>query len=138
MKECHSRPIWVFDSGLESRNVNETLAIVSVSAPRGSRNECSVSLGAFPAEKFSGFLVQQQVSSLGEIFVGARVDPDFGPLIVVGAGGVQVELYKDVAIRLAPIDEAEAREMINSTKVSNCSEASVVLRWEISRQLPEW
>ncbi|MEH2483388.1 acyl-CoA synthetase (NDP forming) [Nitrobacteraceae bacterium AZCC 2146] len=77
-----------------------------------------VSLGALPADKFLGFLVQQQVSSLGEIFVGARVDPDFGPLIVVGAGGVQVELYKDVAIRLAPIDEKEAREMIHSTKVS--------------------
>jgi acetate---CoA ligase (ADP-forming) len=80
--------------------------------------EMGTSLEAFPADKFIGFLVQQQVSSVGEIFVGARVDPDFGPLIVVGAGGVQVELYKDVAIRLAPIDEAEAREMINSTKVS--------------------
>jgi acyl-CoA synthetase (NDP forming) len=77
-----------------------------------------VSLRAFPADKFLGFLVQQQVSSIGEIFVGARVDPGFGPLIVVGAGGVQVELYKDVAIRLAPIDEMEAREMIHSTMVS--------------------
>jgi acyl-CoA synthetase (NDP forming) len=77
-----------------------------------------VSLEAFPADKFVGFLIQQQVSSLGEIFVGAKVDPDFGPLIVVGAGGVQVELYKDVAIRLAPIDEAKAREMLHSTKVS--------------------
>jgi hypothetical protein len=37
---------------------------------------------------------------------------------VVGAGGVQVELYKDVAIRLAPVDEAEAQEMIHSTKIS--------------------
>jgi acyl-CoA synthetase (NDP forming) len=76
------------------------------------------SLNAFPASSFLGFLVQQQVSSLGEIFVGARVDPDFGPLIVVGAGGIQVELYKDVAIRLAPIDEEAAREAIASTKIS--------------------
>ncbi|WP_424629936.1 acetate--CoA ligase family protein [Bradyrhizobium sp. SYSU BS000235] len=68
--------------------------------------------------KFLGFLVQRKVSSLGEIFVGARVDADFGPLIVVGAGGVQVELYKDVAIRLAPIDEDAAREAIASTKVA--------------------
>jgi acyl-CoA synthetase (NDP forming) len=85
---------------------------------RGALAAMEVSLGAFPAGKFLGFLVQQQVSSLGEIFVGARVDSDFGPLIVVGAGGVQVELYKDVAIRLAPIDEMEAREMIHSTMVS--------------------
>ncbi|MEH2512901.1 acyl-CoA synthetase (NDP forming) [Nitrobacteraceae bacterium AZCC 1564] len=68
--------------------------------------------------KFLGFLVQRKVSSLGEIFIGARVDADFGPLIVVGAGGVQVELYKDVAIRLAPIDEDAAREAIASTKVA--------------------
>ena len=67
--------------------------------------------------KFLGFLVQQKVSSLAEIFVGARVDADFGPLIVVGAGGVQVELYKDVAIRLAPISEETAREAIASTRI---------------------
>jgi succinyl-CoA synthetase beta subunit len=67
--------------------------------------------------KFLGFLVQQKVSSLGEIFVGARVDADFGPLIVVGAGGVQVELYKDVAIRLAPISEETASEAIAATKI---------------------
>ena len=69
------------------------------------------------ADKFLGFLVQQKVASLGEIFVGARVDPDFGPLIVVGAGGIQVELYKDVAIRLAPISEKTAREALASTKI---------------------
>jgi acyl-CoA synthetase (NDP forming) len=68
-------------------------------------------------DKFLGFLVQQKVASLGEIFVGARVDPDFGPLIVVGAGGVQVELYKDVAIRLAPVSEQTAMEAIASTKI---------------------
>jgi acetate---CoA ligase (ADP-forming) len=68
--------------------------------------------------RFMGFLVQHKVLSLGEIFVGARVDVDFGPIIVVGAGGVQVELYKDVAIRLAPIDEKSAAEAIASTRVS--------------------
>jgi acyl-CoA synthetase (NDP forming) len=67
--------------------------------------------------KFSGFLVQQKVSSLAEIFIGARVDADFGPLIVVGAGGVQVELYKDVAVRLAPISEEAAGEAIASTRI---------------------
>jgi acyl-CoA synthetase (NDP forming) len=77
-----------------------------------------VSAAKFPNNKFFGFLVQRKVSSLGEIFVGARVDADFGPLVVVGAGGVQVELYKDVAIRLAPIDEDAAREAIASTKVA--------------------
>jgi acyl-CoA synthetase (NDP forming) len=67
---------------------------------------------------FLGFLVQQKISSLAEIFVGARVDADFGPLVVVGAGGIQVELYKDVAIRMAPINEETATEAIASTKIA--------------------
>jgi acetate---CoA ligase (ADP-forming) len=69
-------------------------------------------------DSFLGFLVQRKISSLAEIFVGARVDADFGPLVVVGAGGVQVELYKDVAIRMAPISEEAAAEAIVSTKIA--------------------
>ena len=65
-----------------------------------------------------GYLVQQMISSVAELFVGARVDPDFGPLVVVGAGGVNVELYKDVAVRLAPISEEEALAAIATTRVS--------------------
>ncbi|HYC45071.1 MAG TPA: acetate--CoA ligase family protein [Burkholderiales bacterium] len=65
-----------------------------------------------------GYLVQQMISSVAELLVGARVDPDFGPLIVVGAGGVNVELYKDVAVRLAPISEEEALAAIAATRAS--------------------
>jgi acetate---CoA ligase (ADP-forming) len=68
--------------------------------------------------KFMGFLVQQKVSAICEMFVGCRVDVDFGPLIAVGAGGVQVELYKDVAVRAAPLDVAAAREAIASTRIA--------------------
>lgn len=71
-----------------------------------------------PDAKFMGFLVQSKVASVHEIFVGARVDRDFGPIIVVGAGGVQVELYKDVAIRLAPVSEESARQALAATQVS--------------------
>jgi acyl-CoA synthetase (NDP forming) len=73
---------------------------------------------AAAAMKAPGYLVQQMVSSLAELFVGARVDPDFGPLIVVGAGGVNVELYKDVSVRLAPISEEEALAAIAATRAS--------------------
>jgi acyl-CoA synthetase (NDP forming) len=62
-----------------------------------------------------GFLVQEQVSSVAELLVGARVDPEFGPVVVVGGGGLLVELYKDVALRLAPVDEATALAMIQET-----------------------
>ena len=46
------------------------------------------------------------------------MDPDFGPLIVVGAGGINVELYKDVAVRIAPISEVEALEALAATRIS--------------------
>ncbi|RJF67409.1 acetate--CoA ligase family protein [Rhodopseudomonas palustris] len=85
---------------------------------RRALDAMQIALAAFPAADVLGFLVQQQVASVGEIFVGARIDPEFGPLVVVGAGGVQVELYKDVAIRAAPIDEAAAFEAIAATKVA--------------------
>lgn len=68
--------------------------------------------------KAPGFLVQKMMSPVAEILVGARVDPDFGPLIVVGAGGINVELYKDVAVRVAPIDEEEALAALALTRIS--------------------
>jgi acyl-CoA synthetase (NDP forming) len=68
--------------------------------------------------RFLGFLVQRKQASICEIFVGARVDPDFGPLIAVGAGGVQVELYKDVAVCIAPIDVDAALQAIQRTRVA--------------------
>jgi acyl-CoA synthetase (NDP forming) len=73
---------------------------------------------AAAAMKAPGYLVQQMVSSVAELLVGARVDPDFGPLVVVGAGGVNVELDKDVAVRLAPISEEEALAAIAATRAS--------------------
>jgi acyl-CoA synthetase (NDP forming) len=78
----------------------------------------SAVLEAAKGMKAFGFLVQKMESPVAEILVGGRVDPEFGPLIVVGAGGVNVELYKDVAIRIAPISEAEALEALASTRIS--------------------
>jgi len=68
--------------------------------------------------KLLGFLVQRKLSSVCEMFVGARVDPDFGPLVAVGAGGVQVELYRDIAVRVAPLDVDGASQAIAQTHVA--------------------
>lgn len=59
----------------------------------------------------TGFLVQEMVDGL-EMIVGVRDDPQFGPLVLVGLGGVFVELLRDVSLRLAPVDAAEARAML--------------------------
>ena len=63
-----------------------------------------------------GVLVQEFVAGGHEVLIGMVEDPNFGPLIVFGLGGVFVELIGDVAFRIHPITDYEARDMINDVK----------------------
>jgi acyl-CoA synthetase (NDP forming) len=63
-------------------------------------------------------LVEPQIAPVAELLVGARLDGDFGPLIVAGAGGRNVELFKDAAVRLAPVSAAAAAEMLRGTRAA--------------------
>lgn len=65
-----------------------------------------------------GVLLQRQESRGIEAMVGVTTDPTFGPLVVCGIGGVQVELMKDAAFRLTPVSDAEAGEMIDSLRMA--------------------
>ncbi|HLG45526.1 MAG TPA: acetate--CoA ligase family protein [Reyranella sp.] len=69
-----------------------------------------------PDAKLDGFLVQKMERGLAEVILGFRRDPLVGPTITVGLGGVLAEIYKDAATRLAPVDEAEAMQMIKEVK----------------------
>ncbi len=62
-----------------------------------------------PRPRVNGVLVQPMVPQGIEMVVGARIDPLFGPLIVVGLGGILVELLKDTALAPAPVSPAQAR-----------------------------
>jgi hypothetical protein len=53
---------------------------------------------------------------LAETIVGYRDDPVVGPVVLVGAGGTLAELYKDFVLRMAPVSEEEALEMIEGVK----------------------
>ena len=64
----------------------------------------------------AGLVVQPMVGRGVEIMVGARVDPQFGPLVVVGLGGVFVELLRDTALALAPVTTEEALAMLGTLK----------------------
>ena len=64
----------------------------------------------------SGFVVQRLVSRGVEMLLGVVHDPQFGPVVACGAGGVQVELLRDVSIRLAPLSREDASEMIRGLK----------------------
>jgi hypothetical protein len=61
-------------------------------------------------------LVQPMEGRGLELMVGARVDPLFGPVVVVGLGGILVELLKDTVIALAPVAPWQAREMLGRLK----------------------
>ncbi len=69
-----------------------------------------------PLARLDGFLIQKMERGLAEVILGFRRDPLVGPTITVGLGGVLAEIYKDAATRLAPVDEAEARQMIEEVK----------------------
>ena len=82
---------------------DETELIVAAEAMRGKLTP-------------SGFIVQRQLPRGAEALVGMTLDPSLGPLLVAGIGGTAVELYKDVAFRVTPITDVDAREMLDSLR----------------------
>lgn len=71
---------------------------------------------AFPTSKFS-FMLQKQESGK-EVIIGMKRDSQFGPVILFGMGGIMVELYKDVSMRIAPLEEKDIETMISEIKGS--------------------
>ena len=69
-----------------------------------------------PAVRITGVLVQEMAPKSTEIIVGAIKDSQFGQTLMFGLGGIFVELLKDVTLKIAPITEAEAVEMITGVK----------------------
>ena len=73
----------------------------------------------FPDAKLDGFTVQEMVMKKNphEVIVGVTTDPIFGPVIMVGQGGTAVELVKDTAIALPPLNKPQALDAISRTKI---------------------
>ena len=69
-----------------------------------------------PDAKIKGILVQEMAPASTEVIVGSIKDSQFGQTLMFGFGGIFVEVLKDVAFRIAPINEADAREMISEVK----------------------
>lgn len=67
---------------------------------------------AAPTADIEGVLVARQVDPLAELLIGMKRDPVFGPVLVAGVGGVLVEVMRDVAVRLPPVDTDAALEML--------------------------
>ena len=71
---------------------------------------------ANPDAHIDGVLIEKMAPEGKEIIIGMKRDPSFGPLIMFGMGGIFVELFKDVAFRVAPLSRSDVRDMLSSTK----------------------
>lgn len=64
---------------------------------------------------FAGMLVEEMLSGI-ELIAGAKVDYQFGPVILLGTGGTGVEIYRDITMRMAPLKEKDVESMVKALK----------------------
>lgn len=66
-------------------------------------------------EGFEGLLIEEELEGI-EVIVGAKIDRQFGPVILMGLGGTMAEIYGDAALRMAPIAEGDVLSMVDNLK----------------------
>ena len=71
-----------------------------------------------PDARIEGILVEKMATPSTEVIIGGLRDPQFGPAVMFGLGGIFVEFYKDVSFRIAPLEEYDAIDMIHEIKGS--------------------
>jgi acyl-CoA synthetase (NDP forming) len=118
------------DAALKAKEIGFPVAIKLIAAEVVHKTESgAVVLGLKSAEEVQaegqklltktlgrGHLLIQEMVQGTEVLIGARTDPQYGPFLIVGLGGIFVEVLKDVAIRLLPVDEREARAMLKELR----------------------
>lgn len=71
---------------------------------------------SYPKAKIEGISVQRMALPGVEVIIGVTQDPQFGPVILFGLGGILVEILKDVSFRIAPVNKKDAADMIREIK----------------------
>jgi acyl-CoA synthetase (NDP forming) len=93
------------------------LALESASKVGNTYSEMLVSIKKkMPRARIEGVSVQKMAVSGVELIIGMNKDPQFGPVIMFGLGGVLVEVLKDVSFRLVPVSRLDAAEMVSEIK----------------------
>jgi acyl-CoA synthetase (NDP forming) len=93
------------------------LDLKSVSEVRKAYNEILGSVRKqFPSAVIHGVSVQKMARPGTEVIIGTSKDPQFGPVIMFGLGGIFVEMLKDVSFRIIPVARRDAQEMIQEIK----------------------
>jgi acyl-CoA synthetase (NDP forming) len=77
-----------------------------------------------PSAKVTGILIEKMMPPSTEVIVGGIRDPQFGPSIMFGIGGIFTEIYDDVAFRVAPIDKMDALNLVHELKGSKILEGA--------------
>jgi acetate---CoA ligase (ADP-forming) len=118
------------EAGVKAKEIGFPVALKLIAAEIVHKTESgAVVLGLKSAEEViaegqkllsktlgKGHLLVQEMVQGTEVLLGARTDPQYGPFLMVGLGGILVEVLKDVAIRLLPVDEGEARRMLQELR----------------------
>jgi acetyltransferase len=95
------------------------LDLMSGKAVEDAFNDIKARLAGMGREaEMEGVTVQRMVQGGQEVIVGVTQDPSFGPLIMFGLGGIYAELLKDVAVKLHPLTDVDARELIGAIKMA--------------------
>jgi acyl-CoA synthetase (NDP forming) len=93
------------------------LNIADAAQLRAAVTDIRSSIGtARPDVTVDRVMVQQMVRGVAEVLIGLRRDPHAGPVVVLAAGGVLAEVYRDRSVRMAPVDLEQAREMIDEVR----------------------
>ena len=74
-----------------------------------------------PGSEINGIIIQEEIDGL-EVALGMKRDPQFGPMILVGLGGIYIEALHDISFGIAPISEQEAQQMIEELQSSELFE----------------
>jgi len=93
------------------------LGLEDEDAVRAACIQVTANVAAYrPGLALDGFLVAEQVSGGAEMALGLSVDPEMGPIVMFGSGGILLELYKDVAFGRAGLNRDEAAALIDATR----------------------
>jgi acyl-CoA synthetase (NDP forming) len=111
VKACSTDVPHKSEHGLVALNVFDEDALVRIFEDQKQKLQ---SLGA----RFEGILVAQMRKARREMMVGARLDPVFGPVVIVGDGGKYVEALKDFATLVPPFDAAQVRESLSGLRIA--------------------
>ncbi|MBW1980396.1 MAG: acetate--CoA ligase family protein [Deltaproteobacteria bacterium] len=113
LKICSADIVHKSDVGGVHLNVNSAEAV-----EKGFSEIMAAAAAAHPHARLEGVMVSKMAPAGVEVIIGMRRDPQFGPVILFGLGGILVEIFRDVSLRLLPLSRQEALNMIKELQGS--------------------